>query len=103
MAAAALHAPNLQYESTPVADTSWRHRGACGYYGPALFFGLDSEGEPAGDRLRRERRAKAICSRCPVLVLCREFALQSGEFGIWGGTTERERRCIRDKRARACT
>nr|WP_271213637.1 WhiB family transcriptional regulator [Rhodococcus wratislaviensis] len=32
-----------------------------------------------------------------MLVPCRAFALRAGErFGIWGGTTERERRTIRN-------
>ncbi|MGV9868389.1 WhiB family transcriptional regulator, partial [Rhodococcus koreensis] len=34
---------------------------------------------------------------CPALAPCRAFALGAGErFGIWGGTTERERRTTRN-------
>jgi len=89
----AFHVPVLRYPRTPAADARWRHHAACGYYGPALFFGLD--GEPTGDRIQRERRAKAICDSCPVRVPCYEFALDADEkFGIWGGTTARERRSI---------
>lgn len=41
------------------------------------------------------RRAKEICFRCPVLEDCYEFAMDNREeFGIWGGTTGRERRRI---------
>lgn len=36
--------------------------------------------------------AKAICSVCPVRVPCLEFAINGDERGIWGGTTEFERR-----------
>lgn len=37
--------------------------------------------------------AKRICTSCPVRTPCRDWALANGErFGIWGGTSERERR-----------
>lgn len=39
------------------------------------------------------RHAKAICAECPVRQTCLEHALANGErFGVWGGTSERERR-----------
>lgn len=47
-------------------------------------------------------RAKAICARCPVREECLEHALTKPEpFGIWGGTSENERRRMR--RARGLT
>lgn len=37
--------------------------------------------------------AKAVCARCPVADECLAFALDSARTsGIWGGTTERQRR-----------
>lgn len=41
-------------------------------------------------------RAKALCSQCPVLEQCRDFALKweerEGErFGVWAGLTKDER------------
>lgn len=37
--------------------------------------------------------AKAICARCPVVVECLDWAISLPEkYGVWGGTTERERR-----------
>lgn len=40
-----------------------------------------------------EREALAICSICPVVEDCLQHALESNErFGVWGGTTERQRR-----------
>ncbi|SKK36907.1 MULTISPECIES: WhiB family transcriptional regulator [Mycobacteroides] len=43
-----------------------------------------------------EQRAKATCSRCPVMDKCRTWALENGEeFGIWGGTTPAERAALR--------
>ncbi|MFE7419988.1 WhiB family transcriptional regulator [Rhodococcus sp. NPDC057529] len=96
----AMRAPTAGSTNPPEAgDNSWRSRGACSFYGPALFFGRDHE--RAGDRIRREQHAKSICGTCPVLVPCLEFALNAGEgFGIWGGTTERERRSAYSQRER---
>jgi hypothetical protein len=38
-------------------------------------------------------RAKAICAQCDVQAQCLEYALQNGPVqGVWGGTSERERR-----------
>jgi len=44
--------------------------------------------------------AKAICEECEVKGACLEYALNSkdGTFGVWGGTSERERRRIRRRR-----
>jgi hypothetical protein len=36
--------------------------------------------------------AKKICSTCPYQIVCLEYALKHNEIGIWGGTTENERR-----------
>ena len=45
------------------------------------------------------RKAKEVCQRCPVMDLCREFALQTREpFGVWGGLAEAERRIILERR-----
>ncbi|MCA1228645.1 WhiB family transcriptional regulator [Saccharopolyspora sp. 6M] len=41
------------------------------------------------------RRAKRICGRCPIRQSCLEFALRTGEPGIWGGTTAIERKRLR--------
>ena len=35
--------------------------------------------------------AKKICSGCPVVKECLQFALDHNEYGIWGGTSRRER------------
>jgi hypothetical protein len=39
-----------------------------------------------------EKEAKALCGECPYKARCLEFALKNHEQGIWGGTTERDRR-----------
>ena len=43
--------------------------------------------------------AKAICKDCPLKEECLEFAIENGEhFGVWGGTSERERMRISRRR-----
>ena len=44
--------------------------------------------------------AKAIaeCASCPILDDCKEWAVVHGESGIWGGTTESDRKSIRHHR-----
>lgn len=40
--------------------------------------------------------ARAACASCPVSAQCLEYALRIGEkHGIWGNTSERERRALR--------
>lgn len=43
-------------------------------------------------------KAKASCAVCPVVRECRDWAVTREEFGIWGGTTARERVGIRRER-----
>ena len=74
----------------PHPDDDWQERGACRTANPSLFFAPDHESNH--QRRFRETAAKAICAHCPVRAICRAYALQTGElYGIWGGTTERER------------
>ncbi len=43
--------------------------------------------------------AKAICNSCPFINQCLEYALTDQSLvGIWGGTTDQQRRAIRQKR-----
>jgi WhiB family redox-sensing transcriptional regulator len=42
-----------------------------------------------------ERSALALCSTCTVRADCLDHALEVRErFGVWGGTTEQDRRRI---------
>jgi WhiB family redox-sensing transcriptional regulator len=41
--------------------------------------------------------AKKICNTCPIKDLCLTWAISAGEAGIWGGTTEEERRSLSRK------
>ena len=36
--------------------------------------------------------AKQICARCPIATECRDYALAHDLDGVWGGTTQDERR-----------
>ena len=68
----------------------WQLRGACRGKDPSVFF--HPENERGAVRAARERAAKAVCARCPVIRECYETALRVQEpYGVWGGTTERER------------
>ena len=42
------------------------------------------------------REAKQVCRSCEVAAECLQYALATDErFGIWGGTSERERRRLK--------
>jgi WhiB family redox-sensing transcriptional regulator len=79
----------------------WQDQAACRQASPELFFPLGKTGQALTDI----EAAKAICALCPVQSQCLAFALNTNqEFGIWGGTTEDERRRLtqlaRSRRAR---
>ena len=42
-----------------------------------------------------EETAKAYCYQCPVINTCREWAIKNEEAGVWGGTSEADRRAAR--------
>ncbi len=74
------------------ADYSWRSRAICRDTDPDLFFPVGT----TGHALVQIDRAKQVCGECPVRVECLEFALETNQdSGIWGGTSEEERRAIR--------
>jgi WhiB family transcriptional regulator, redox-sensing transcriptional regulator len=79
------------------ADHDWRSQGACLTADPELFFPLSSMG-PA---LRQLTEAKKVCARCPVRAECLDFALSTHQVhGVWGGTSEDERRRLVAARTR---
>jgi WhiB family transcriptional regulator, redox-sensing transcriptional regulator len=84
--------------TSTLGTVDWAGRGACRTEDPDLFFPIASTG-PA---LKQVARAKAICARCEVLAACLSYALETGQdCGVWGGTTEQERRAIRAGHMRA--
>ncbi len=83
--------------SSVTESWDWQLHGSCRGLDSSVFF--SPEGERGRSRSVRVRRAKSICSSCPVRAECRKFALAAGEqYGIWGGMSEDERRRHWDKR-----
>jgi len=57
-----------------------------------LFFPIGTTGQA----LVQIDQAKAVCETCPVKGPCLQFALATNQdSGIWGGTTEEDRRKLR--------
>lgn len=53
------------------------------------------------DTGRDSERAQQLCAECPVREQCYQHAITRPErYGIWGGTTETERRRITAQQAR---
>jgi WhiB family redox-sensing transcriptional regulator len=76
----------------------WRHLAACREEDPELFFPIGTTG-PA---LLQIEHAKAVCRSCSVIEDCLAWALESGQdSGVWGGTSEDERRALQRRGVRA--
>lgn len=69
-------------------DENWRMMAACLGMDPELFF--PGKGEALTP-------AKAVCASCPVRTECLDWGMEEG-FGIWGGTSDRDRRKMRKER-----
>ncbi len=70
----------------------WRQGASCRDTDPDLFFPVGTTG-PAVEQITA---AKAVCHECSARLACLEFALETNqEAGIWGGTSEDERRKLR--------
>ena len=75
-----------------IAYTNWRDAAACRDADPDLFFPIGT----AGPALRQIDEAKRICRACPAQTACLAWAIDHAvTSGVWGGTTEDERRAIR--------
>jgi len=77
-----------------VTALDWRAAAVCAQTDPEVFF--PEKGCSAAAALR-------LCLACEVQPECLAYALDAGErFGVWGGTTERQRRRLaRDSRKAA--
>ena len=70
-------------------------RGNCfGSDDPDLFFSNDFQDQVA---------AALICKTCPLKKDCADVALERGEWGVWGATTEEDRKRLAKKRAEKAT
>lgn len=65
---------------------SWFKRAACLGLSTDTFFEED-----------RSLEAIAICQLCPVKSDCFEYAVKFEDYGVWGATTEQQRREYRAK------
>ena len=75
----------------------WRLRASCRSVDPDLFFPVGS----TGLALEQIAEAKAVCTMCAVQQECLEYALATNQdSGVWGGTSEEERRQMRRARQR---
>lgn len=73
-------------------DMSWRATAACRDTDPQLFFPVGTTG-PA---ITQIEQAKSVCNSCDSKDICLKFALHTNQdTGVWGGTSEEERRKIR--------
>lgn len=69
-----------------VDDQPWASDALCAQTDPEAFFP-----EKGGST----REAKAVCTGCMVQAECLDYALEHHiRHGIWGGMSERDRRCI---------
>ncbi|HVM55270.1 MAG TPA: WhiB family transcriptional regulator [Acidimicrobiales bacterium] len=76
----------------PEASEHWRLLASCRNVDPDLFFPVGTTGM-AIDQITA---AKEVCGGCPVSGPCLEFALTTNQdSGVWGGTSEEERRTLR--------
>ena len=71
-------------------DMNWRGRAKCKGLDTNLFY---------PERGVSAYAAKTICGGCPVQAACLNYALTAREhIGIWGGTSERDRKKLRQRR-----
>ncbi len=70
--------------------TEWMANGLCAEKHPSTFFPSDGVGV---------EKARKICNECPMQQPCLEYALRNRiDHGVWGGTSERQRRRILKQR-----
>lgn len=72
---------------------------ACAETDPELFFpqeGFDFGGKNISKYVNLNA-AKKICESCPLKLPCLQYALENTEIGVWGGTTEEQRKLMRQR------
>ena len=73
---------------------SWRDHAKCTGEPTQLFF-------PEPDNRQHDYdKARGICMECPVRKECLDYAFtgEHGRYGMWGGTTPKQRRIIGRRR-----
>lgn len=78
---------------TLLVKYDWMDNALCREIGDKPFFSDD----PA-----LTKKAQRICLRCPVIIECLRYALDDRDLvGVFGGTTEKDRRLIRRRNPNA--
>jgi WhiB family transcriptional regulator, redox-sensing transcriptional regulator len=78
------------FESNNDGASLWQDSAYCQNANTDQFFS-----NAKGKELREDiAYAKGICAQCPVKSFCLNDAILYGYEGVWGGTTEKERRKI---------
>jgi WhiB family redox-sensing transcriptional regulator len=70
----------------------------CSETDPEAFYPVESPDLVGGSGIAKyynESGAKAVCKACPYVMRCLMYAIENNEMGIWGGTTESDRKSIR--------
>jgi len=71
---------NIPSETT---NYDWQEQAYCRPLDPSIFFPMNEAAQ---------QRAADICGACAVRSECLEYALiTKQQYGVWGGTTERQR------------
>lgn len=83
-----------------MARDGWRTRALCRDGDLSVWFPPESLGEARVEEA--SARAAEVCARCPVLLDCREYALEAREpAGVWGGMSTKQRVALLRREARA--
>jgi WhiB family redox-sensing transcriptional regulator len=69
----------------PNLPSEWKEEGRCKTIDSKIFF---------SEIQAHTREALNACMECRVKDECRDYAIANQEHGVWGGTTERQRRAI---------
>lgn len=80
--------------SNRVRDQHWMIQGACVGTDTDAFFPKNNERDSKWPAKRRF--AQRICAHCPVQAICRAWAIENDERGIWGGTDTTMRRKMQE-------
>jgi WhiB family redox-sensing transcriptional regulator len=76
---------------TPEPNVTWQSQGACKGSDPDQYFPHPYVSHAQIVSIR------AVCEACPVRRECADWGIHHEQLGIWGGTTDRQRREIRRK------
>jgi WhiB family transcriptional regulator, redox-sensing transcriptional regulator len=71
-----------------IDDLTWADHGLCRGNGEIFY---PPFAERPQTRVKRETKARQLCSQCPVQQACLTYGRHHHEYGIWGGENEEER------------